>query len=491
MKAPCTLDIVYNLFFVSYSVLICWIQPENIHTTRAGQEAIYFLDIIARTVDRTNMATSRRTVFATLSNDPHFVVLGCQKAGTTAMYAYLCSHPQVISAKRKETHFFDWRFSEACAYRLSPATRKLFERDASSVCDEYENDASIDKDVRYNKACMGATKPGQMFGVKTKRADPKTADRAPRRVDRLAARCSRTTVTTKDKRDDDDTEDVMLLREMRMKYLIMFPVRYLLSVKRSAARRDEERCRLIVTGEATPSYLLYGASVAKRLKAIAGSNTKLIVCVRNPIDRAYSHYQMTVDPVGSEFVKRIRGTYEIGDKTFRDVMNDDRSILKRFQLSVRRKCQHKGDKNEDEKEDDTTYENEPYAPDALARLQREYYDRLPMEHGAHSYVGRGMYAAQLQIWLQYFPRDQVRVVCIDRMKDPEGCRREMRKTYAYLGLPAYELSDELTRPLNTKETRKRTYGPIDSALRAELAAFFKPHNEALYRMCGENFGWES
>lgn len=42
---------------------------------------------------------------------PSFMILGCQKAGTTSLYEYLNQHPLIIRAKRRETHCLDWRFN--------------------------------------------------------------------------------------------------------------------------------------------------------------------------------------------------------------------------------------------------------------------------------------------------------------------------------------------------------------------------------------------
>lgn len=38
---------------------------------------------------------------------PNFLIIGAQKGGTTSLYYYLTKHPQVISAKWKEVHFFN------------------------------------------------------------------------------------------------------------------------------------------------------------------------------------------------------------------------------------------------------------------------------------------------------------------------------------------------------------------------------------------------
>lgn len=93
------------------------------------------------------------------------------------------------------------------------------------------------------------------------------------------------------------------------------------------------------------------------------------------------------------------------------------------------------------------------------------------------------------LWLRHFPRDQIRVVCIDGMRDPEGCRKEMCNVYRYLDLPAHKLSDAATRPRNTKESRRRTYGPMSASVRKDLESFFAPHNKVLYELCGRDFKW--
>lgn len=40
-----------------------------------------------------------------------FLIIGAQKCGTTSLYHYLTQHPQIVSATRKEVHFFDLNYS--------------------------------------------------------------------------------------------------------------------------------------------------------------------------------------------------------------------------------------------------------------------------------------------------------------------------------------------------------------------------------------------
>lgn len=41
---------------------------------------------------------------------PTFVILGAQRAGTSSLYRWLCQHPAVHQATRKELHYFDFNF---------------------------------------------------------------------------------------------------------------------------------------------------------------------------------------------------------------------------------------------------------------------------------------------------------------------------------------------------------------------------------------------
>jgi len=59
--------------------------------------------------------TIDRAVDAGTTPVPSFLVLGAQKAGTTALYEYLNQHPWVVRARRRETHCLDWRWDNALA----------------------------------------------------------------------------------------------------------------------------------------------------------------------------------------------------------------------------------------------------------------------------------------------------------------------------------------------------------------------------------------
>jgi hypothetical protein len=43
---------------------------------------------------------------------PAFIIIGAQRAGTTSLYSYLCAHPAILPARRKELHFSNRGFAQ-------------------------------------------------------------------------------------------------------------------------------------------------------------------------------------------------------------------------------------------------------------------------------------------------------------------------------------------------------------------------------------------
>lgn len=68
---------------------------------------------------------SLRHATAAIRPLPRFVILGAQRAGTTSLYEWLCSHPQIQPARRKELHYFDLQYScgQQCYRAQFPVAR--------------------------------------------------------------------------------------------------------------------------------------------------------------------------------------------------------------------------------------------------------------------------------------------------------------------------------------------------------------------------------
>jgi hypothetical protein len=83
----------------------------------------------------------------------------------------------------------------------------------------------------------------------------------------------------------------------------------------------------LITGESTPSYFLHSDIVIPRIKLLNSTNATIaknhfLVMLRDPVKRAFSHYQMVIDPHGTVAQKRARGTHWL-HRSFENVMNEE------------------------------------------------------------------------------------------------------------------------------------------------------------------------
>jgi hypothetical protein len=256
---------------------------------------------------------------------PDFVIIGAQKAGTTALYSYLLRHPSVTGPRSKEVEFFNRFFSR-----------------------------------------------GEHW------------------------------------------------------YRGHFPT---LATRMYLQRRTGSPPR---AGEASPDYL--SNPWAARRAAGLVPDAKLIVLLRNPVERALSAHAHEV-AAGRETL------------TFEEALASEEARL--------------------------TGEFE--------RMERDpgYYS-YPWRY--RSYAARGHYAEQLERWFAEFPREQVLVLGseADLFRDPGG-------TYArvldFLGLERYTLD---AYPL----VLSRDYPEMRAAVRAQLVARFRDPNARLFELLGRTFDWD-
>jgi hypothetical protein len=105
-----------------------------------------------------------------------------------------------------------------------------------------------------------------------------------------------------------------------------------------------------------------------------------------------------------------------------------------------------------------------------------------------AYLERGLYAEQIERWLQHFRREQLLVLGAEKFFG--DTLPVLQRVYAFLGLPAWEGDEAVERWIQQKYSYGR-YAELDDATCQRLAEHFRPHNERLYQLLGENFGWES
>lgn len=184
-------------------------------------------------------------------------------------------------------------------------------------------------------------------------------------------------------------------------------------------------------GEATPYYLFHPA-VPKRVHSLL-PNAKFIIVLRNPVDRAYSHYQHSV----------ARG---------QEACSFEEAIVREPERL----------RGEEEK-----------------LLRDEAYVSNP--HIRHSYFSRGCYADQLRRWLKYYPIESFVIVGAEELSvDPQRV--------------CDEITGFLELPVQTVRTSRRhnanRYSAMSKSIRVELARRYREPNERLYALLGRDLGWE-
>lgn len=202
------------------------------------------------------------------------------------------------------------------------------------------------------------------------------------------------------------------------------------------AAMDRQAARLgyrPLTGEASPSMMsrFYALNAARHVP-----RARLIAVLRDPVERAYSHYQhnrrtVVIDPLS--FWDALMAEEQ---RTARDVALNDTDPAS--------------------------------AGDALTR---------------YSYARRGFYIDHIAMWLEHFPREQLRLVCYEQfIADPLATCNEIAD---HLGLPPHDF--EVSRRFNPGHYTQ----PMDQRCRDYLTERMRPYNRRLFDFLGEDWGWPS
>jgi hypothetical protein len=184
--------------------------------------------------------------------------------------------------------------------------------------------------------------------------------------------------------------------------------------------------------DATPNYLLHPAAPSRAAATVP--EARFVVLLRDPVARAYSHYQLT----RRKKVERLSFREALAAEERRLAGQEERLVV------------------------DPRYRS--------------------FQHLHHSYVSRGLYADQLDRWLAHFPKDRLHVVFAEEFfARPHDVYAE---TIAFLGLPSWE-------PLDFPNQNAARYPEMDDEARAWLAERFAKPNERLSRLLGRRLPWEA
>jgi sulfotransferase family protein len=188
--------------------------------------------------------------------------------------------------------------------------------------------------------------------------------------------------------------------------------------------------RKTITGEATP-YLIRPFAPERMAEVIP--HARLIALLRNPVNRAYSDYQMSVRTGGEH-------------RTFEEAVGADKKA----------RPLGKGDE----------------APE---------HERPTGLDDNSEYLSRGVYVDQLLRWSKFFSKEQMLVLkSEDFFERPQ---ETLKAVLDFLELPEWE-------PQGWEIRKKGEYEEeMNPSTRRLLEEYFEPHNRRLYDYLGTDLGW--
>jgi hypothetical protein len=105
------------------------------------------------------------------------------------------------------------------------------------------------------------------------------------------------------------------------------------------------------------------------------------------------------------------------------------------------------------------------------------------EFMCHAYKTRGLYCEQIQRFLNVFPKEQMLILNNDDFaSNPD---KTLQEIFEFTGV-----DPQVKIPCLTRQNVGSGQTKIDPEITQNLREFFRPHNEALYDLIGKNFGWD-
>lgn len=184
----------------------------------------------------------------------------------------------------------------------------------------------------------------------------------------------------------------------------------------------------VISGEATPYYLFHPLAPA-RVRAHYPT-IKLLVVLRNPADRAYSHYKWAVSKENEPL-------------SFNEALNAEEARVATARLSL-------------------------------------LTGQPSFSHQKHTYLSRGRYLEQLHRWFELFPRDQFLILrSEDLFADPQPV---LDHVWDFLELAPFT-------PPALERQKSSEKGAMDPAQRQQLIEYYRDYNLALESFLDRTFSW--
>lgn len=211
-----------------------------------------------------------------------------------------------------------------------------------------------------------------------------------------------------------------------------------------------------ITCEATP--YMHTPIAVERIHAY-NPDLKLIVMLRNPVDRAFSQYQM--------YLRWQRENYVDKRLAAKNLLRTDLHKLKTFNAWV-----------------NTVGITQTFEELIDTELQAIHAKAPPVNEPIHQVIERGVYADQLERCFAFFPNEHILIL---------SYREFVEKPYTildqitdFLDLPRYSWDG---RVIEKRYNVTKYTSELTQETRNRLHAFYQPHNARLFDLVGREFDW--
>lgn len=208
-------------------------------------------------------------------------------------------------------------------------------------------------------------------------------------------------------------------------YRLHFPLR-------GANRSAEGSGNKMITGESTAYYVFHPLAAQRIAETLP--QVKIIILLRNPVDRAFSHYQHKW--------RRCQETL-----SFDEAIDAEAGRLAGEEEKI---CNNSGYRSQ--------------------------------AHVLYSYLARGIYVDQIRRWQQFFSTD--RLLILESGTFFKRTADVYQRVLDFLGLPHWQ-------PAQFGQHFAGQYRvKMSDATRRRLIDYFAPHNQRLYTHLGTHFDWD-
>jgi Sulfotransferase family len=211
----------------------------------------------------------------------------------------------------------------------------------------------------------------------------------------------------------------------------------------------------------TPSYFFKHPQIPSWIREVTPWINKIVLILRNPIDRAYSHHAM-------EYFS-LRET----ETAFRDRINIELRNMREIGLSQAPKITIQILDNPDE----------PFTIPPMNLTGDEALEKYFIRHpdvGGH--LKRGMYSIPLKLWLKHFSRDELLVINYDDF-EIKGPKHVYHRVLEFVGLPPHDITSGYEKMLE----RSKYSTPMNPMIRRYLEKFYEPYNAELATLLGDEW----